>query len=117
MRPPTEDIKRMTQDDSQFPLAFRTIIDKNISANELLEFLKSKEEKQKKAPRRSGFVPFKSRVQSPVFRRGQIEKIRAEALRGRFPDSPEREGIGWQQNPANSTSVELRLLGAAATWI
>jgi len=48
VRPPIDEIKRLAQDDPTFALAFRTVIDKNISANELLEFIKSKEEKDKK---------------------------------------------------------------------
>src|SRR5690348_4326287 len=42
VRPPIDEIKRVTQDDPNFALAFRTVIDKNISADELLEFVKSK---------------------------------------------------------------------------
>jgi len=48
VRPPIDEIKRVTLDDPTFALAFRTVIDKNISANELLEFIKRKEEKEKK---------------------------------------------------------------------
>jgi transcriptional regulator with XRE-family HTH domain len=42
VRPPIDDIKRVTQDDPAFALAFRTVIDKNISADELLEWLNKK---------------------------------------------------------------------------
>jgi transcriptional regulator with XRE-family HTH domain len=44
VRAPIDEIKRITQDDPTFALAFRTVIDKKISANELLEFVKNKEE-------------------------------------------------------------------------
>jgi transcriptional regulator with XRE-family HTH domain len=47
VRAPIEDIKRITQDDPTFALAFRTVIDKNISANELLEFVRKKEGEKK----------------------------------------------------------------------
>lgn len=43
VRPPIDEIKRVTQDDPSFALAFRTVIDKNVSAEELLEWLKKKE--------------------------------------------------------------------------
>lgn len=43
VRPPIDEIKRVTQDDPSFALAFRTVIDKNITAEELLEWLKKKE--------------------------------------------------------------------------
>jgi transcriptional regulator with XRE-family HTH domain len=52
LRPPIEDIKRLTQNDPRFALAFRTMIDKKVSADELLELAKQKEQqrhpKQKK---------------------------------------------------------------------
>src|SRR6267154_1607072 len=41
VRAPIDEIKRITQDDPTFALAFRTVIDKKISANELLEFVKN----------------------------------------------------------------------------
>ena len=47
VRAPIEDIKRITQDDPTFALAFRTVIDKKISADELLEFVKKKEQEKK----------------------------------------------------------------------
>ena len=47
VRPPIDEIKRVTQSDPTFALAFRTVIDKNISANELLEFVKKKEDEKK----------------------------------------------------------------------
>lgn len=47
VRAPIEEIKRITQDDPTFALAFRTVIDKNISANELLEFVRKKEGEKK----------------------------------------------------------------------
>ncbi|MGA3240353.1 MAG: helix-turn-helix transcriptional regulator [Bryobacteraceae bacterium] len=47
VRAPIEEIKRVTQNDPTFALAFRTVLDKNITANELLEFVKNKEEEKK----------------------------------------------------------------------
>ena len=48
VRAPIDEIKRITQDDPTFALAiFRTVIDKNISADELLEFVKKKEDEKK----------------------------------------------------------------------
>jgi transcriptional regulator with XRE-family HTH domain len=47
VRAPIDEIKRITQDDPTFALAFRTVIDKNISADELLEFVKQKEGEKK----------------------------------------------------------------------
>jgi transcriptional regulator with XRE-family HTH domain len=51
LRPPIDDIKRVTQDDPTFALAFRTVVDrikdKNVSADELLEWLKTKEGEKK----------------------------------------------------------------------
>lgn len=38
MRAPIEDIKRVTQSDPKFAMAFRTVIDKNISADDLLKW-------------------------------------------------------------------------------
>jgi transcriptional regulator with XRE-family HTH domain len=38
MRAPIEDIKRVTQSDPKFAMAFRTVIDKKISAEELLKW-------------------------------------------------------------------------------
>lgn len=45
VRPPIEEIKRVTQDDPTYALAFRTVID-NVSADELLEFAKKKREEK-----------------------------------------------------------------------
>jgi len=47
VRAPIEEIKRITLDDPTFALAFRTVIDKNVSADELLEWLKKKEGEKK----------------------------------------------------------------------
>jgi transcriptional regulator with XRE-family HTH domain len=48
VRAPIDEIKRITQDDPTFALAFRTFIrtvnDKKISADQLLEFVKKKED-------------------------------------------------------------------------
>jgi transcriptional regulator with XRE-family HTH domain len=43
VRAPIDDIKRITHNDPTFALAFRTVIDKKITAEELLELLKQKE--------------------------------------------------------------------------
>lgn len=48
VRPPIEEIKRVTQNDPTFALAFRTVLDKNITADELLEFVKNKEHEKKR---------------------------------------------------------------------
>jgi len=45
VRPPIEEIKRVTQDDPTYALAFRTVID-NVSADELLEFARKKREEK-----------------------------------------------------------------------
>jgi len=42
VRAPIEDIKRLTQDDPRFALAFRTMIDKKVSADELLKLANQK---------------------------------------------------------------------------
>lgn len=47
VRAPIDEIKRITQDDPTFALAFRTVIEKKISADELLEFVKKKEDEKK----------------------------------------------------------------------
>lgn len=47
VRPPIEDIKRAALDDPTFALAFRTMLDNKISADELLEFVKKKEDEKK----------------------------------------------------------------------
>ena len=48
IRAPIDDIKRVTQSDPQFAMAFRTVIDKNISADALLKWA----EKQAPAKRK-----------------------------------------------------------------
>ena len=52
VRPPIDDIKRITQNDPRYALAFRTMIDSKISAEELLAFANQKKgdrhRKQKK---------------------------------------------------------------------
>jgi len=45
-RPPIEDIKRISQSDPGFALAFRTVIDKKITSEELMAFLDSKRKKK-----------------------------------------------------------------------
>jgi len=46
-RPPIEDIKRLASSDPKFAFAFRKVIDKDISADELLEFIKERNKKKK----------------------------------------------------------------------
>lgn len=41
-RPPIEDIKRLTQNDPRYALAFRTMIDKKVTAEELLALANQK---------------------------------------------------------------------------
>jgi transcriptional regulator with XRE-family HTH domain len=45
VRAPIEDIKRLTQSDPRFALAFRTMIDKKVSAGELLKLANRKKGK------------------------------------------------------------------------
>jgi transcriptional regulator with XRE-family HTH domain len=48
-RAPIDDIKRMAQSDPKFAMAFRTVIDKNISAEQLLKWAQEQaHEKPKK---------------------------------------------------------------------
>jgi transcriptional regulator with XRE-family HTH domain len=50
-RPPIDEIKRLTQSDPRYALAFRTMIDKKVSAEELLQLANQKRDdrtKQKK---------------------------------------------------------------------
>ena len=42
VRPPIDDIKRITQNDPRFALAFRTMIDRKVSAEELLALANQK---------------------------------------------------------------------------
>jgi transcriptional regulator with XRE-family HTH domain len=46
IRPPIDEIKRVTEDDPKFALAFRTVLDKKISADELIELLNNKKTKK-----------------------------------------------------------------------
>lgn len=48
VRPPIEDIKRLAQRDPKYALAFRTVIDKNITADDLLKFANGKENNKPK---------------------------------------------------------------------
>ena len=47
VRPPINDIKRLTQNDPRFALAFRTMIDKKVSADELLELTNQKKDEKR----------------------------------------------------------------------
>ncbi len=51
-RPPIDEIKRITQSDPKFALAFRTMIDKKITAEDLLELAKKKGEKASNKPKK-----------------------------------------------------------------
>ena len=52
-RPPIDEIKRLTQSNPKFALAFRTMIDKKITAEDLLEFAEHKEvQKSTKKPKK-----------------------------------------------------------------
>lgn len=44
-RPPIDDIKRLASSNPKYALAFRQVIDKKISAEDLLKFVKTKKEK------------------------------------------------------------------------
>jgi transcriptional regulator with XRE-family HTH domain len=46
VRAPIEEIKRLTKSDPNFALAFRTVIDKKISAEDLLEFVNTPNSKK-----------------------------------------------------------------------
>jgi transcriptional regulator with XRE-family HTH domain len=52
VRPPIEEIKRLTQDDPRFALAFRTMIDKKVSAEELLRLANQKRDGKHPKPKR-----------------------------------------------------------------
>lgn len=46
VRAPIDDIKRLTQNDPRFALAFRTLIDKKVSAEELLKLANQKNDER-----------------------------------------------------------------------
>jgi transcriptional regulator with XRE-family HTH domain len=48
VRAPIEDIKRLTQSDPRYALAFRTMIDKKVSAEELLQLANQKKSERPK---------------------------------------------------------------------
>jgi transcriptional regulator with XRE-family HTH domain len=48
LRAPIDEIKRLTQSDPRFALAFRTMIDKKVSAEELLQLANKKGDRQPK---------------------------------------------------------------------
>jgi transcriptional regulator with XRE-family HTH domain len=48
VRAPIEDIKRLTQADPRYALAFRTMIDKKVSAEELLQLANQKKSERPK---------------------------------------------------------------------
>jgi len=52
VRAPIEDIKRLTQNDPRFALAFRTMIDKKVSAEELLQLANQKRSEQNAKPKK-----------------------------------------------------------------
>jgi transcriptional regulator with XRE-family HTH domain len=47
-RPPIEDIKRLAMEDPGFAMAFRKVIDKKITSEELMDLLKGRSSKKKK---------------------------------------------------------------------
>ena len=98
VRAPIDEIKRITQDDPTFALAFRTVIDKNISADELLEFVKKKEDAEERQGQE--MKPFRSGPSSkqPYFTPTQIDQICCDELRKRRP-FPER-----RRKPSASTA-------------
>jgi transcriptional regulator with XRE-family HTH domain len=49
VRAPIEDIKRLTQSDPRYALAFRTMIDKKVSAEELLKLANQKKSEKPKS--------------------------------------------------------------------
>ncbi len=52
VRPPIDDIKRLTQNDPRFALAFRTMIDKKVSAEELLKLANEKKDERHSKPKK-----------------------------------------------------------------
>jgi transcriptional regulator with XRE-family HTH domain len=46
VRAPIDDIKRLTENDPRFALAFRTMIDKKVSADELLKLANQKKDER-----------------------------------------------------------------------
>lgn len=52
VRAPIEDIKRLTQSDPRFALAFRTMIDKKVSAEELLALANQKKSERNTKPKK-----------------------------------------------------------------
>jgi transcriptional regulator with XRE-family HTH domain len=52
IRAPIEDIKRLTQSDPRFALAFRTMIDKKVSAEELLDLANQKKAERTPKPKK-----------------------------------------------------------------
>jgi transcriptional regulator with XRE-family HTH domain len=52
VRAPIEEIKRLTQSDPRFALAFRTMIDKKVSAEELLHLANKKKSERSAKPKK-----------------------------------------------------------------
>ena len=74
-RAPIEDIKRLTQSDPRYALAFRTMIDKKVSAEELLALANQKKRRtgtKKMKTIRSKSGPFSER---PHFQPSEIDRI------------------------------------------
>lgn len=46
-RPPVEELKKLTSENPAYGLAFRQLVGKNVSAEELMKFVKSKPERPK----------------------------------------------------------------------
>ena len=83
VRAPIEEIKRLTQNDPRYALAFRTMIDKKVSAEELLKLANQKREvraaeSQEMKTFRSQSGPF---AQRPHFEPVEIDRICTDELR------------------------------------
>ena len=62
VRAPIEDIKRLTQNDPRFALAFRTMIDKKVSADELLNLANQKRIGEASRSQRNENLPLQVRT-------------------------------------------------------
>ena len=95
VRPPTEEIKRITQNDPTFALAFRTVVDRinetNISA--LMNFWSFSGKRRGERKAREKMKPFRSgeTYKAPYFTPSQIDNMCCDELRrvGLLPSSPE----------------------------
>ena len=82
LRAPIDEIKRITQDDPTFALAFRTVIDKNVSAEELLDNVKRQESEGGSLRTPNEDIASPSRwSEQPHFTPSQIDRICCDQLR------------------------------------